>query len=237
MAAEDVQRLGRLIRDLDPLLHPISVHNRTGDDPYRDSDWTMYGVLQGPKTLDRAVLNRGLLASHHPNKPLLAQETLWSGNVNHIQRFGGKDYSDADLRKNAYVVHMSAASLVFADNNGDSSSGFSGTLSPEDCRQARHDIVRRVWDCLAAIPSHRLRPRQDLVSRGYCLAEPGESYLVYQELPQPFDIQLDGGRYRVTWIDAQRSDMRRDGGITQDGRALTPPPGGEDWLVWLKREH
>ena len=168
MAAEDVERLGRLIKRLDPLAHPISVHNRTGDDPYRDSDWTTYGVLQGPKSLDRAVLSRGLLESHHPAKPLLAQETLWSGNVNHIRRFGGKDYSDDDLRKNAFVIHMSAAALVFADNDGDSSTGFSGTLALADCRQnaARHHS-RRV-----GLPG---RPRN---ASDEAAAGPGESRLL-----------------------------------------------------------
>ncbi len=122
MSHANVQRLGCLIRDLDPLLHPLSVHNRTGDNSYRDSDWTTYGTLQGPKTTDRKKHSRGLLASHHANKPLRAHETLWSGNKNH------PDYSDDDLRKNTYVIVMSGATRVFGDMAGDSSSGFSGTM-------------------------------------------------------------------------------------------------------------
>jgi hypothetical protein len=236
MASADVERLGRLIKKLDPLAHPISVHNRTGDDPYRDSDWTTYGVLQGPKSLDRLELSRGLLESHHPAKPLMAQETLWSGNVNHIRRFGGKDYSDDDLRKNTYVIHMSAAALVFADNDGDSSSGFSGTLALADCRQSRHDIIRGAWDCVEGLGTHRMKPRQDLVNRGYCLAEPGEAYLVYLESPGPVDVMLDGGRYRVTWIDPRKPGERRDAGTTSHGKALAPPAISEDWLLQLTRD-
>jgi hypothetical protein len=236
MPASDVERLGRLIKGLDPLTHPISVHNRTGDDPYRNSDWTTYGVLQGPKTLDRSRLSRGLLESHHPAKPLLAQETLWSGNINHIKNFGGRDYTNDDLRKNAYVIHMSAASLVFADNDGDSSSGFSGTMELANSRQERHDVIRGVWDCLKTFPTHRLTSRQDLVSRGYCLARPGEAYLVYLETPAAVDVQVEDGPFRVTWIDARRTDMRHTGGQTRDGRGLTPPPGGDDWLLWLSRD-
>ncbi len=236
MASGDVERLGRLIKQLDPGGHPVSVHNRTGDDPYRNSDWTTYGVLQGPKTLDRAALSRGLLESHHAAKPLLAQETLWSGNMNHIKHFGGKDYSDDDVRKNAFVIHMSAAALVYADNDGDSSTGFSGTLDVADCKQARHDVVRNVWDCLESLPNSRLKPRQDLVSRGYCLADPGESYLVYLESSVATDVRLAEGAYRVTWIDAKHPDSRRDGGVTRNGRGLLPPQSGEDWLLWLTRE-
>ncbi|MDH7571798.1 MAG: DUF5060 domain-containing protein, partial [Armatimonadota bacterium] len=103
MSAKDVARLGQQIRELDPFGHLLSVHNRTGDDPYRDSVWTSFGTLQGPKTTNRQELSRGLRESHHPAKPLLAQETLWSGNKYH------PDYTDDDLRKNAYVIHLSAA--------------------------------------------------------------------------------------------------------------------------------
>lgn len=237
MASADVERLGRLIKKLDPLGHPISVHNRTGDDPYRDSDWTTYGILQGPKSRDRKVLSRGLLESHHPSKPLLAQETLWSGNVNHIRRFGGSDYSDDDLRKNAFVIHMSAAALVFADNDGDSSTGFSGTLALGDCKQARHDVIRGAWDCLEALGTHRLGPRQDLVNRGYCLSEPGEAYVVYLESPGVVDVRLEGGDYRVTWINPNEPDKRIDSGITNDGKALSPPAGGDDYFLRLTRAH
>jgi hypothetical protein len=229
MSDADVQRLGRLVRDLDPFGHPLSVHNRTGDDPYRDSDWTTYGALQGPKTTDRKELSRGLLESHHAAKPLLAQETLWSGNQHH------PDYSDDDLRKNAYVIVMSGATLVFGDMAGDSSSGFSGTLDLKDRRQPRHDIVRRVWDFFdsAAIPAGRLCPRQDLVDAGYCLVEPGKTYLVYLENGGNVNVSVAPGNYQVTWINARDTAEQRDGGPTSDGRGLTAPDLS-DWLLLLR---
>ncbi len=228
MPASEVERLGRLIRDLDPLRHPLSVHNRTGDDPFRDSDWTSFGTLQGPKTTDRQRLSRGLLESHHAAKPLLAQETLWSGNENH------PDYSDADLRKNAYVVVMSGAALVFADMAGNSSTGFSGTLSLADRRQPRHDIVRRVWDFFETVPLGRLRPRQDLTDAGYCLAEPGKLYLVYLDGGGSVSVAAQKGDYAATWINARRTADRREAGRTSDGRNLTAPDPG-DWLLLLRR--
>jgi hypothetical protein len=104
-----------------------------------------------------------------------------------------------------------------------------------DCRQQRHDAVRRVWDALESWPTHRLRPRQDLVNRGFCLAEPGESYLVYLEAAGALDVRIEGGPYRVEWINAAQPSDRRDAGITQDGRNLAPPAGGDDWLLWLER--
>ncbi len=227
---EDVQRLGRVIRQADPYGHPLSVHNRTGDDPYRDSAWSTYGVLQGPKTTDRVMLSRRLLESHHRGKPLYAQETLWAGNMYHKE-----PYSDVDLRKNAYVISMSAAALNFGDMDGNSSSGFSGSLEMDTRIQRRHDIVRRVWDFFETVPYYRMQPAQDLVSRGYCLAQPGQEYLVYLEDGGTVDVQVDGRPYLVQWIDAQNTLDRCYGGTTKDGQGLTAPAGGDDWLLRLRR--
>ena len=100
-------------------------YNPTGDDPFKDMDWTSYGILQDPKTTDREKLSRGLLRNHHPAKPLYAQETLWPGNKYHPQ------YTADDIRKNAYVMMMSAAAInvggafpdIQIDGQGDPDNG------------------------------------------------------------------------------------------------------------------
>ncbi|MDO8542907.1 MAG: DUF5060 domain-containing protein [Opitutaceae bacterium] len=236
----ELARVGGELQRLNVFRHPVSVHNRTGADEYRDEPWTTFGTLQGPKTLDRVRLSRGLLASHHPEKPLLAQETLWSGNVNHI-RANQRDYSDDELRKNTFVIHFSAAALVFADNNGDSSTGFSGTLDSKDCRQDRHDVIKRAWDVCATLPFGRLRPRHDLLigEHAFCLADPGKYYAVYLDRSAPVSVQLDEAAvaarrgFSMTWIDA-RSGRRQGAGTTHDGQNLTPPSGGDDWVLVLE---
>lgn len=229
LSSSDVIRPGRTIRELDVFAHPVSVHNRTGDDPYRDSDWTTYGVLQGPKTTDRGKLSSGLLENHHSAKPLYAQETLWPGNKNHPY------YSDDDIRKNAYVINMSAAALNFADMDGDSSSGFSGSMDLEEKIQSRHTIVKQVWGFFETIPFHRMAPRQELVDQGYCLAEEGREYLVYLESPGSVSIQVEDGPFNVEWINARNTADRRLAGTTEDGKNLISPEDGGDWLLHLFR--
>jgi len=234
LPAADVTRLGRLIRDLDAYRHPLTVHNRTGDDPYRDSDWTRFGTLQGPKTVDRRKLSQGLLESHHPAKPLFAQETLWSGNMYHVKKRLGRDYSDDDIRKNAYVIKMSGASFCFADNNGNSSSGFSGSLDLRDRTQHRHDIIKQVWDFFDSIPYYEMRPHQDLVDSGYCLALPGQGYLVYLEAGGTVKPKITGGPYQITWINGRKTADRREGGMLTVPKTLQSPTQGDDWLLLLE---
>lgn len=230
MTSEDVERLGRLIKRLDPFGHIVSVHNRPGDDPYVASDWTDYGILQGPKTVNRCRLALGLLANHHPAKPLYAQETLWPGNIVHRE-----PYTHTDIRKNAFVMLMCAAAINFADMNGRSSSGFTGSMDLADRIQERHDIIGRVWNFFESVPFWRMVPRPELVDNGYCLAEVGKHYLVYLEAPGRVNVRVSNGPYQVRWINPQDTKDVRLGGKSEDGRGLASPADGDDWLLELIR--
>ena len=231
MESKDVERLGRLIKRLDPFGHVVSVHNRTGDDPYIASDWTDFGVTQGPKTVNRSRLALAHLANHHLAKPLYAQETLWPGNILHKE-----PYANVDIRKNAFVMLMSAAAINFGDMNGLSSSGFTGTMDLADRFQERHDIIGKVWDFFESVPFWRMTPRPELVDNGYCLAEVGRRYLVYLESRGTVNVRVAGGPYSVRWINAQDTSDVRSGGSTEDGRNLASPADGDDWLLDLTRE-
>jgi hypothetical protein len=233
MPPDEVTRLGRLIARLNPFGHPLSVHNRTGDDPYRDSDWTTYGTLQGPKTVDRSHLNAALLANHHPRKPLFAQETLWSGNRYHIGAIG-RDYTDDDLRKNALVTCMSGAALCFGDMDGTSSSGFSATLDPADRRQERHDAVKRAWDLFEELPFWALAPHPNVADRGCCLADSPHRYVVYVDRPGAVRLQVPAGSYAGEWINAADPADRRPATVSGSEPPLRTPAGGDDWLLDIR---
>ncbi|MCG8525870.1 MAG: fibronectin type III domain-containing protein [Opitutales bacterium] len=236
LTRESVNRLGRLIKEYDIYNHPLTVHCPTGPDLYRDSDWSTFGTIQGPKTLSREELNTGLSESLNPEKPLFAQETLWSGNIYHQKR-AGREYTNDDIRKNAYVICMSGAGFCFADNDGNSSSGFSGSLDFGDRNQERHDIIKMVWDFFESVPYFEMTPRQDLSSDGYCLAQSGENYLVYLENPGPVTVSVEEGLYGVDWINAQKTYERFHMGITSTAQNLEPPAGGEDWILHLKKRY
>jgi hypothetical protein len=237
---EDVNRLGAAIARLDPFQHALTIHNPTGNDEFKDAPWHTFGTLQGPKTLDRRRLADGLLRNHHAAKPLLAQETLWSGNVFHIRSNKG-DYSNDDLRKNAFVIQFSAANFVFADNDGDSSSGFTGTLEPAHRKQPRHDILKQVWDTFDQLPFGRTKPAPEAVSSSevsvFCLADAGRDYLFYFERRGAAQVRLAAGNYDVEWINAQRPTERQRARLTaaDSATALAPPSTGDDWIAHLSR--
>lgn len=230
LSRDQINRMGRTIAKADCFGHLISVHNPTGPDVFVDADWASYSILQGPKTRNRQRLSDKLLEYRSDAKPLYAQETLWPGNIYHPH------YLLDDVRKNAFVMMLSGASINFADMDGNSSSGFSGSMDPADRVQSRHDVIKKVWDFFEGVPFWKMSPHQDLVDAGYCLAQPGRCYLVYLEHPGDVNIAIESGDYRVQWINAQDTDDVHPGGVIEGKRTtLTSPQEADDWLLSLTR--
>jgi hypothetical protein len=72
----------------------------------------------------------------------------------------------------------------------------------------------------------RVRPRPELASTGYCLAAPGIKYLVYAAAPgEAFDLALEAGDYRLTWLDPRTGAPAREDVITaaEETTRLRPP--------------
>ncbi len=225
----ETEQLARKIKAMDPFGHLLCVSNLAGNDAFKDADWTSCGVLLGPRTANLRRLSRVLARNHSPSKPLYVQQTLWLGS----RRLG--DYSADEVRKNAYVLMMSGATANAADLGGNLSSGLSGTLDVSQKVQARHDTIKAVWDFFDGVPFGPMRPRQDLVDNGYCLAEPGRAYLVYLDEPGAVSVAVAGGMYRVKWINARDTSDVQEAGIIEGQRRLMSPQSEDDWLLSLTR--
>jgi len=69
------------------------------------------------------------------------------------------------------------------------------------------------------------RPRGDLASSGYCLANPGKEYLVYQpKSGEAVRVELKGGKYRYEWFDPGK-------GATSGGGKVEAPGGAQQFLA------
>lgn len=232
----DIQRLGSLIDRFDVFDHLLGVHNKDGDDPYRTKEWSSFLTLQHEViNLDR--LNAYILWNHTGTKPVYGQETCWTGNILQFDPFEKTGGCTLDrLRQHMWVHMMSAAVFNAGDMNGRSSSGFSGSLELSEKVQARHDLPKMVWDFMESVPFYRMSPQQGLVTAGFCLAEPGEQYLVYLPEGGSVDVRLEGNRkYEVTWINARDTKDRRKAGTITRGQGLTAPAETGDWVLYIKR--
>jgi len=227
MGINEISRLGKFIQTNDVFHHLISNHNVTEQNAFVNEPWEGYTTLQGPKTVDRRALGSGL-RGFHGLKPMYAAELLWPGNT-----LGHPSYSDTDIRKNGFVMIMSAVTLNFGDMDGDSSSGFSGSMDFSDKIQSRHDIIKQVWDFFETQRFYRMSPSQNLVNNGWCLAEPGREYLVYLQSRGSVSVSISNGPYQVEWINAQNISDRRIATPTTNGLNLVSPSTGDDWMLHL----
>ena len=70
------------------------------------------------------------------------------------------------------------------------------------------------------MPLARMTPQPKLSSTGYCLAAPGEEYLVYQPKDsKPLSLDLKAGSYHVEWIDPQKGNPVGEARVDSAGGA------------------
>jgi hypothetical protein len=83
-----------------------------------------------------------------------------------------------------------------------------------------------------------MTPRSDLSSTTYCLAEPGNEYLVYQpKAGEAFSVELKAGTYRFEWFDIIKGATASSGNVQAagGGQQFKNPFEG-DAVLYLKAQ-
>jgi hypothetical protein len=86
----------------------------------------------------------------------------------------------------------------------------------------------------------KLEPSDKLVSSGWCLAQPGREYVVFQHQAQPFTVKITGAKspLKAEWFNPHTGRRTDAGSVANGAASLTPPP---DWgaapLVLHLKEH
>lgn len=96
-----------------------------------------------------------------------------------------------------------------------------------------------------AVEFYRMNPHDELLTdhevlRVYCLAEPGEQYLVFAPDGEPFGLQLEAGRYEnVTWIDTKTGRKSKAKAVNSEGPdspvSFEAPNEDTDWVLIVRR--
>ncbi|MGE0474677.1 MAG: DUF6298 domain-containing protein [Nitrospirales bacterium] len=90
-----------------------------------------------------------------------------------------------------------------------------------------------------------MRPYPDLSSTAYCLADPGDAYIVYQPMKeadslktgQSFQLDLQSGEYEYEWFNPTTNEITQVGQIIMKstGDATFTPPFNDHAVLFLKR--
>lgn len=81
-----------------------------------------------------------------------------------------------------------------------------------------------------------LEPRPDLASTTYCLAQPGQEYLVYQpKRNEPFTVHLEPGKYAYEWFDPLKPAPVQTGEVKSSGQKTFTPPLATEAVLYLRK--
>lgn len=230
MTREDIIRVAGLIKKYDPYNHMLSVHNRTGNgmgdyerDPFITESWEDYATLQGAKSTDFQAVYKFITDSRKVVKPMFAHEVMWYRNMYH------EGLNPETLSMKALTLIMSGAFINFGDMNGNSSSGFSGSLNPDSANIEAHKILKSIWDTFDKLPLHVLAPADSLVENAFCLSDGSSSHLFYSPSGESFSVGIN--------LPAKGKWINPLNGTVNDAVISTQtmiPPDNSDWLLYVE---
>ncbi|VGO14496.1 hypothetical protein PDESU_03058 [Pontiella desulfatans] len=109
----------------------------------------------------------------------------------------------------------------------------------------------RFWDCCrhlleffkaSGVPYWEMAPDDQLVSKGYCLAKPGEAYMAYVPEGGTVEVELANGNYTVKWFDPRNGGVLQDGStaVVKGGRSVNigsaPAEPAKDWVALIRKK-
>ena len=87
---------------------------------------------------------------------------------------------------------------------------------------------KHLRDFFAGAAYWRMEPHDELVSAGYCLAEPGREYVAFLSRSEPFSLKLEGlsAPLKAEWYQPL-TGQRQEAGVFTNGTPQLQPPA--DW--------
>ncbi len=82
-----------------------------------------------------------------------------------------------------------------------------------------------------------MTPQPSLSSTHFCLANPGQEYVVYQPYSGPFSVNLSAATYHYEWLDPSTNKVNGSGNIAvTDGQHTFTPAFSGDAVLYLRAE-
>ena len=210
----------RFLRQNDPYRRPITVH-----DDHKTYDAGSYNELLDYRSDQQHSKWHATLLDHRTQR-------VWPVvNVEFGYEHGPKGLSDFTYRvvQAPEEVCRRAWEVCLAGGYGAYYYTYTAwdVIRPQDTPPG-YAYFKHLRDFFETTAYWRMEPADQLVSEGYCLAEPGREYVVFLNKAQPFSLQLAGlpGPTKAEWFHSL-TGQRRDVGMLSNGTVQLTPPA--DW--------
>lgn len=208
---------GNVVYNADPYKHPITLHptGRSSSREFGSRPWMGLVMQQGP------YWHRDIIRDRVYQKPVVNGEYAYAG-----------WHADEDVRIGAWEC-MTAGGFITA--------GFFNTFAPdkggwdmESYAQQQNEVK---W-ALAFMESTKwwaMNPHDELVSNGYCLAIPGEEYVVYSRSGGAVTINLSHATedLMVEWLNPRTGQYSSRSTVAPASSVTLSPPFTGDWVLHI----
>ncbi|MGQ9573826.1 MAG: apiosidase-like domain-containing protein [Thermoguttaceae bacterium] len=238
------EKMGTLIKACDPYKHLTSVHGH-GDFRFRTSAWADFAMYQSwDEAGGHAFMLKHRQAQAKTGRPIPQVNEEYGYEDHYPARWGGGRKPPArsadNRRRLAWGIYMAGSYQTTGERadrgtgrGADSGGGWINGRGDESMTMLNG--YAHIVTCFTSLQWWKMEPRDDLVSKGaYCLAEPGQQYLVYLPSGGTASVKLQPGTYNARWFNPRTGQWIGIG--TVPGPEWTSPqsPDRYDWAIVLR---
>ena len=212
-----------LLKKYDPLNHPVTVHQLSGDSFVGAGSGNFDLTALQYNTTDPDSLNAAILKVRsqveQAGRPIPVSLIEWTPIESGQAR---------QARKGIWAIAAAGGTCqIFNKDQGPAGLDFSRW-------EAHWRYAAILKNSIESLPFERMAPDNSLVSAGFCLAQPGTCYLVYQPRGGEFSLKLSVSRraYRACWVDPRQGCLIEAGEVgAAGGECSFSTPDSGDWAL------
>jgi len=215
------QTMGTLVHRWDPDSCLVSAHAYEVW-IYGNARWADYIITQ--QYGEPSAVNSWALKYRGIAKPYVNEEYGYEGRFNKP----GHGQNAELVRRCHWAIALAGGYATYGDWT-EGAPFYSGRFGAG--KAAR--VLRYLRDFFEGLPYWRMQPHNEVVERGFCLAEPGKLYVVY--LPEGGSVRLKvKGNYKSRWYDPRSGKWRP--GPEIKGETSAEAPDGRDWILLVEQK-
>jgi len=232
------------IRQLDNQKHLVSIHSQTvSSTTVQQSPNYLYHTVQDKlQDFNPTKYTSFVNLYNGANKPMLAHECLWEGNL--YQQAASLDMDN--MRRGAWTIALCGGQINYADEvldgrnyqtPGHYSPNFSEMGTEREPLGWLYPYLTILSGTLRAQPFHQMTLQPGLASTGICLAQTGSRYLAYSPSGGTMTLNLTAapGSLQSRWLNPRNGVLAAPVPVQGGAVRTFNAPDTTDWVLYVEQ--